>query len=95
MPAGDVHLGRDVLALLEVGALASGAERHDLAAELVAVDAGHLHHAGHGRVPLIDVLVGAADGGGDHADEDLGLAGAGDRHGLDRRGLRVPAPPSS
>ena len=86
---GDVHLGRDVLADLEMRALAAGTERDDLAAELVAVDARRLDHARHRRVPLVDVLVRAADGGGDDLDQHLGLAGDGNGDGLDLGGGRA------
>ena len=84
--AGHVHLGGDVLADLEVRPLAARPERDDLAAELVAVDARRLDHARHRRVPLVDVFVGAADGGGEDLDEDLGLAGDGNGDGPDLGG---------
>src|SRR5262249_7694615 len=80
---GDVHLGRDGLADVEVRGLAAGSARGGLATELVAVDARRLDQARHRRVPLVDVSVRAADGGGDDLDEDLGLAGNGNGNGLD------------
>src|ERR1700682_1178505 len=58
-----------------MGALA---ELFDEAAELVAVDARRRQRVLDRRIPVIDVFVGAADGGGGDADEDL--VGAGRRN---------------
>src|SRR6185436_3772287 len=77
LAADDVHLRGDVVAdgdALAVGALA---DLLDEAAELVAVNARRLHGVLDRRIPVVDVLVGPADGRGGDADEDLVRAGGG------------------
>ena len=85
--AAYVHLGRNVLAFMEMRQGPARPERRDLAAELVSVDPRRLDHPGHGLVPLVDVLVRSADGRREHPDEDLRLAGLGNGHTLDFRGF--------
>jgi hypothetical protein len=81
LAADDVHLRGDVVADGErafVCARRAIAERLDETAEFVSVNARRLHLRTDRRIPVIDVFVGAADGGAGDADQDL--AGTRFRH---------------
>ena len=79
--AGDVTLTRHPLTDLEAGHC--GTDRGDLAHELVA----HHHRGRHGglrpRIPVVDVQVGAADGGLVHTDQHVAITRDGHRHLLE------------
>ena len=90
LAADDVHLGGDVVADCElafVDALRARAELLDEAAELVAVNARRRDLVADRRIPVIDVLVGAADGGGGDADQHFIRAGFRDGTVADRCAL--------
>jgi hypothetical protein len=77
-PAGDVGLRGDERTRLHVVNL--GAHGLDPPGNLVAERHRHSGDAlVRPLVPLVDVQIGAADRGGVHTDEDLSLAGLGDR----------------
>ncbi len=71
LAADNVHLGGDIVADGEVLALRAFSELLDEAAEFVAVDPRRRHRLLNRRVPVVDVLVGAADGGRCDTDEHL------------------------
>ena len=71
LAADDVHLRGDVVADADAVAVGALADLLDEAAELVAVDSRRRHGVADRRVPVVDVLVGAADGRGGDADQDL------------------------
>src|SRR5690606_15088019 len=75
--AGEVHLGGDGGAHGEALGVDPGAQGGQAPAELVAEDEGELEAGLGPGVPLVDVDVGAADGGGGHLDEDLPRTGMG------------------
>src|SRR5207253_9787961 len=67
----DVHLRGDVVADAEAGTLRALADLLDESVELVAVDARRFHRVVDRRIPVIDVLIRSAYGGGPDADEHL------------------------
>ena len=93
--ADNVHLGRDVIADAEVLALRAFAEALNESTEFVAIDSRWLEALTDRRIPVVDVLVGAADGGSRDANQNL--IGSGLRYGaianlgsgctVNRRGL--------
>ena len=90
LAAGHVHLGGDEVAFLHAGDfVAHGFHR---AAELVAGNQRRMNAALRPLVPLVNVQIGAADGG--HLDLDQNIGGSKFRYGNfanfgARRGLRL------
>ena len=80
MSAGDVAFARHPVAGLEAAHLA--ADLDDLARILVTHGHRHRHGLLRPRVPVVDMHVGAADGGAVDLDEDVVVADRGLRHVL-------------
>ncbi len=80
MAAGDVPLARHPVAGLEAAHFA--AHLDDLTRIFVAHGHGHRHRLLRPRVPVVDVHVGAADGGTVHLDEYVVVAHRGFRNVL-------------
>ena len=76
--AGDVHFGRDEVA--DGDALDQTAYRRDGTAELVAGDVGRLDAGLCPLVPVEDMQIGAADGGGFDSYQNIGGTDIGYRH---------------
>ena len=76
--AGDVSLARDPIAGAEAAHLA--ADLDDLARILVTHGHRHRHRLLRPGVPVVDMHVGAANGGATHFDEDVVVADRGLRH---------------
>ena len=86
--ADDVPLAGDQVADRDV--VHEGADLDDLAEEFVAGDERGLHSGGRPVVPALDVQVGAADAGAQHADLDVLRARSRARVGRPVRGLVRP-----
>ena len=68
-PADEVALAADEVAGVKVVDVA--ADLDDLADELVSDDQRHRHGALRPGVPVVDVQIGAADAGAQHADQHI------------------------
>src|SRR5437773_7397726 len=67
--AHHVALGADDIALMKIGDV--GPCLHNLADELVPYDHRHGNGALRPLIPVIDVQIGSADTGAEHADQDI------------------------
>ena len=72
LAASHVHLGGNKIAFLDAGHFV--AEGHDFAAELVPRDQRRMNAVLRPAVPLINVEIGATDGGHLNLDQDIGAS---------------------